>query len=82
MAETILAPATQYRLSDADRKEILATIPKKIQHPNGIVPNSIVRQSVQYFPKLRGKTNISQSEMEKIMDEEVCRQKSIFLLSF
>ena len=79
MAKTILAPATQYSLSDADRQAILATIPKKIQYQNGIVPDSIVRQSVQYFPELRGKTNISQSEMENIMDKEVCRQKSLFL---
>jgi len=84
MANAILTPELkrqngQYVLNESDRQAILATIPPKIQHPNGIVPDFIVRQSVQYFPELRGKTNISQIEMENIMDKEVCRQKSLFL---
>ena len=79
MAETILAPATQYSLSDADRKAILATIPSRIQYPGGIIPDAIVKQSCQYFPKLRGRTGISQTEMENIMESEVRHQQSIFL---
>lgn len=78
MATAILASASQYRLPESDRRQILSTIPPIIQYPNGVVPDSLVQQNSHIFPKFIGRTNIHVAEMEHIMHEEVALQQVDF----
>lgn len=79
MATKILASnKTQYCLADADRRQLLATVPAKINYPGGILPNFLVRQHVKNFPKFAGRTDLLVSEAESIMDEEIKRQYDVF----
>lgn len=79
MSTKILAlNKTQYCLADADRRQLLATVPAKINYPGGILPNFLVRQHVKNFPKFAGRTDLPLSEAESIMDEEIKRQYDVF----
>lgn len=83
MATNILTPTQpQYRLPKADRQAIIAGIPREIQYPQGIVPDSVLQQSLEYFPVLKGQTNISKTEMIQIMTTEVEHQKAIFVKKY
>lgn len=78
MTTNILAP-TQYSLSPADRQAILASLPRKIQYPNGIVPDLVLQQFYKYFPELEKYSQISESKMNQIMAVEIQQQRSIFI---
>ena len=51
MATNILAP-TEYTLSKNHRQALLASIPPKIEYPNGIVPFSALEQAIKQCPEL------------------------------
>ena len=83
MATNILTPTqSQYRLPKADRQELLEGMPCEIQYPHGIVPDSVLQQSSEYFPALQGQTNISKTEMIQIMTTEVEHQKAVFIQKY
>jgi len=81
MATTILAASQriQYRLPEADRQQILATMPADITFPDGIVPDALLLQNSHIFPKLTGRTKLSIGEMNRIMRDEVALQQADFL---
>lgn len=80
MASNILTPAAQskYCLADADRQQLLSTLPPKIEYPAGILPDCLVRRHIKHFPKFTGKTNLSLEEAEIIMAEEIKHQYVVF----
>lgn len=80
MATKILASknTSQYCLADADRRQLLSTVPPRIEYPGGILPNDLVRQHVRNFPKFAGRTDLPLSEAEIIMDEEIKHQYDVF----
>ena len=83
MATNILTPSQlQYRLPKADRQALIAGIPHDIQYPNGIVPYSVLQQSLEYFPALKERSNISKTEMIQIMTTEVEHQKTVFVKKY
>lgn len=63
--------STEYHLDEATRQEILASMPARIQYVGGIVPDYLVQTYSELFPSLKGLTNLSQAEMERLMNEEV-----------
>ena len=83
MATNILTPTqSQYRLAKEDRQALITGIPREIQYKNGIVPDSVLNQVLEYFPALQGKSNISKTEMIQIMTTEVEHQKAIFVQKY
>ncbi|KRH79552.1 hypothetical protein FERRO_06200 [Ferrovum sp. JA12] len=83
MATNILTPTQlQYRLPKTDKQKLLASMPCEIQYPHGIVPDSVLQQSSEYFPALQGQTNISKTEMIQIMTTEVEYQKAVFVKKY
>ena len=83
MTTNILTPTqSQYSLPKADRQALIADIPSEIQYPNGIVPDLVLQQSLEYFPALQGQTNISKTEMIQIMTTEVEHQKAVFVQKY
>lgn len=81
MATAILTfeSQSQYRLPESDRRQILSTLPPKIEYPGGIVPDFVLRQYSHIFPMMAGLTNLSIVEVESIMSDEVSRQRDVFL---
>lgn len=80
MATNILTPTqTQYSLPNADRQVLLAGMPRKIQYPDGIVPDLVLQQTYKYFPELEKHSQISESKMNQIMVAEIQQQRSIFI---
>ena len=83
MATNILTPSQlQYRLPEEDRQALIAGIPHEIQYPHGIVPDSVLQQSLEYFPALQERSNIYKTEMIKIMITEVEHQKAVFVKKY
>lgn len=83
MATNILTPTqSQYSLPKADRQALLADMPCEIQYPHGIVPDSVLQQSLEYFPALQERSNISKTEMFQIMTTEVEHQKAVFVQKY
>jgi len=78
MATNILTP-TQYRLSKADREVIIAGIPLEIQYPLGVVPDLVLQKNSEYFPALRGRTNMSQLEMAQTYERRSPASRTIFV---
>lgn len=77
MASTMLTP-TQYCLPEADRQQILSTLPPKIEYPGGIIPANMLRQSSKLVPSLPANTCISVDEFHKIMVHTSVWMRGIF----
>lgn len=78
MATNILAP-TQYTLSKIDRQTLLASIPQKIEYPNGIVPSSVIKQASKHCPELENFTAISIEKAHEIMSAKIQQERKKFI---
>ena len=80
MASNILAvSATQYQLDPADRQNLLASIPPKIQFPDDIVPNYVLQQNSNYCPELKKITQITYFKMDQIIDVKIQQERQKFI---
>ena len=80
MASNILAvSATQYQLAADDRENLLASIPPKIHLPNQIVPDFVLQQFSEFCPELKNFTEITHSEMDRIIVVYVQQERQKFI---
>lgn len=77
MATNSLAASTsnKYQLAKADRKNLLAGIPPKIEYPNGIVPSSVIKQASKHCPELENFTAISIEKVHEIMIVKIQQER-------
>lgn len=78
MATNILTP-TKYTLSKNDRQALLASIPPKIEYPNGIVPFSILEQASKHCPELENCPSVSIEKVHEIMIVKIQQEREKFI---
>lgn len=77
MASNMLSP-TQYRLPEADRQQILSTLPPEIDYPSGIIPAAALRQSAKLVSSIHPNTSLTVDEFHKIMVHKSVWERGIF----
>lgn len=78
MATNILAP-TEYMLSKNDRQMLLASIPPKIDYPNGIVPFSVLEQASKHCPELQNSASVCIEKVHEIMIVKIQQERKKFI---
>jgi hypothetical protein len=79
MATNFLTPM-KYTLSKNDRQALLASIPPKIEYPNGIVSFSVLEQASKHCPELDNYTPISIEKVHEIMIVKIQQEREKFIL--
>lgn len=80
MATNSLAVSTKkYQLSEADRKNLLASIPPKIYLPHQIVPDFVLQQFSEFCPALKNFTQITHEKMDRIIVVFIQQERNKFI---